>query len=63
MGQDTQLRKISRLPKVVEISHLAEVIVEGEIGRVGGLEGDEQWEVDPESDDFFTLPEEAAFCQ
>jgi ketose-bisphosphate aldolase len=62
MGQDTQLRKISRLPKkVVEISHLAEVIVEGEIGRVGGLEGDEQWEVDPESDDFFTLPEEAAF--
>ena len=54
-------KNIEITKKVVEISHLAEVIVEGEIGRVGGLEGDEQWEVDPESDDFFTLPEEAAF--
>ena len=54
-------KNIEITKKVVDISHLAEVIVEGEIGRVGGLEGDEQWEVDPESDDFFTLPEEAAF--
>ncbi len=46
--------------KVVEISHLAGVIVEGEIGRVGGLEGDERWEKDLESDEFFTSPEEAA---
>ena len=46
--------------KVVEFSHLARVMVEGEIGRVGGLEGDEKWELDPESDEFFTSPEEAA---
>lgn len=54
-------KNIEITKKVVEISHLAGVMVEGEIGRVGGLEGDELWEVDPESDDFFTLPEEAAF--
>ena len=57
----------SRLPleeninqnKVIEIAHPVEVLVEGELGRVGGLEGDESWEEKSKEEDFFTSPQEA----
>jgi len=45
--------------KVIEIAHPVEVLVEGELGRVGGLEGDESWEEKSKEGDFFTSPEEA----
>ena len=40
--------------KVIEIAHPVEVLVEGELGRVGGLEGDESWEEKSKEEDFFT---------
>ena len=45
--------------KVIEIAHPVEVLVEGELGRVGGLEGDESWEEKSKEEDFFTSPQEA----
>ncbi|MDK2897721.1 MAG: fructose-bisphosphate aldolase, class [Candidatus Atribacteria bacterium] len=44
---------------VVELAHMVGVSVEGEIGRVGGLEGDEHWETEGSPEDFLTTPEEA----
>jgi fructose/tagatose bisphosphate aldolase len=44
--------------KVIEIAHPVGVLVEGELGRVGGLEGDESWEDKSKEGDFFTSPEE-----
>ncbi|MEN3203300.1 MAG: class II fructose-bisphosphate aldolase [Atribacterota bacterium] len=43
--------------EVLDLAHSVDVLVEGEIGRVGGLEGDESWE--GEEEEFFTSPEEA----
>lgn len=45
--------------QVVEVAHAVNVMVEAEIGRVGGLEGDESWENDGPSDAFYTSTEEA----
>lgn len=43
--------------RILALAHPVGVLVEGELGRVGGLEGDEVWE--KEDNDFFTSPEEA----
>ncbi|MGQ9473782.1 MAG: class II fructose-bisphosphate aldolase [Candidatus Caldatribacteriaceae bacterium] len=43
--------------RILALAHPVEVLVEGELGRVGGLEGDEVWE--KEDNNFFTSPEEA----
>lgn len=43
--------------EVLDLAHSVDVLVEGEIGRVGGLEGDANWEEEEEA--FFTSPEEA----
>ncbi|MCX7730972.1 MAG: class II fructose-bisphosphate aldolase [Candidatus Caldatribacterium sp.] len=43
--------------EVLDLAHSLGVLVEGELGRVGGLEGDEVWEDDELT--FFTSPEEA----
>lgn len=43
--------------EVLDLAHPLGVLVEGELGRVGGLEGDEAWEREEEA--FFTSPEEA----
>ncbi len=49
-----------RLTKgIVDLAHPVQVLVEGELGRVGGLEGDEIWEKEANEDEFFTSPEEA----
>ncbi|MGC8778808.1 MAG: class II fructose-bisphosphate aldolase [Candidatus Caldatribacteriaceae bacterium] len=45
--------------RIVALAHPIGVLVEGELGRVGGLEGDETWEKESEEEDFFTSPEEA----
>lgn len=42
---------------ILELAHPLGVLVEGELGRVGGLEGDEAWE--GKEEEFFTSPEEA----
>jgi len=45
--------------RIIALSHPIGVLVEGELGRVGGLEGDETWEKESAEEDFFTSPEEA----
>ena len=45
--------------RVIDLVHPVGVLVEGELGRVGGLEGDETWEQECDEEDFFTSPEEA----
>ncbi len=45
--------------QVVETAHLVHLMVEGEIGRVGGLEGDEIWEAEEDAEDSFTSGREA----
>ncbi len=42
---------------ILELAHPLGVLVEGELGRVGGLEGDEAWE--GKEEEFFTSPGEA----
>lgn len=43
--------------EILDLARPLGVLVEGELGRVGGLEGDEAWEGEEEA--FFTSPEEA----
>lgn len=45
--------------RVLSLAHPVGVLVEGELGRVGGLEGDEAWENEGNGEDFFTSPDEA----
>ncbi|HSV32351.1 MAG TPA: class II fructose-bisphosphate aldolase [Atribacteraceae bacterium] len=45
--------------RVVEVAHTVNILVEGEIGRVGGLEGDESWENEESGDSYYTTTEEA----
>ncbi len=44
--------------QVADTAHLVNLMVEGEIGRVGGLEGDESWEVEGDEEDYFTSSRE-----